>query len=240
MTMTNVQYPIVIYSYYNKVGNPGPASGSNFITPARAAADNASILADGLVNFFVTPATGTVRNRQANAIPVWRNLTFRNITSTGGKDYNVIWGLPGTLVENVTFDNCQFSGDYGFEIYDATNIQFTGNSSVTATKSKPFIVGYPAGDDDAGDVTNSLVISGEPASQEAKAGDAVEFAVEAAASPAATYQWLKNAVPIAGATAAKLKIASAQTADAGDYTVTVTNAAGSATSPAATLTIAKR
>jgi polygalacturonase len=240
MTMTNVQYPIVIYSYYIRVGNPGVASGGNYITPARAAQDNASIAADnGFVNFFVTQATGTVRNRQANAIPVWRNLTFRNITSTGGRGYNVIWGLPGYPVENVLFDNVHFSGEYGFEIYDAANVQFTGNSSITATKSNPFIVGYPAGDPDAGHVTNSLVITAEPASQTVQPGDAVEFTVTAAASPAPAYQWFKNAAPLPGATAAQLKIPAARAADAGNYTVTVTNAVGAATSTPATLTAGK-
>jgi polygalacturonase len=236
MTMTNVQYPIVLYSYYIKVGNPGVASGANYITPARAAHDNASILADGFPAFFTTGG-GTVRNRQANAYSVWKNISFTNITSTNGKGYNVIWGLPGYLVENVTFNNCRFSGDYGFEIYDATNIQFTGNSSVTANKSAPFIVGYPAGDADANNVTNSLVISSQPASQTVKVGDGVEFSVTVFASPAATYQWLKNGTPIASATDAKLKIASVSNADVGNYSVTVTNSAGSATSTAATLSI---
>lgn len=237
MTMTNVQYPIVIYSYYNRVGNPGVPSGSNFITPARAAADNASLLTDGFVNYFVTKATGTVRNRAANTIPVWRNLTFTNITSTGGKGYNVIWGLPGHPVENVTFEHCRFSGDYGFEIYDAANIRFTGGSSVTATKSKPFIVGFPEGDAEAGHVTNSLVLTAQPASRTARAGENVEFAVTAVASPAAAYQWAKNGVPIAGATGAKLNLTGVQAADAASYTVTVTNPAGTAVSTPATLTV---
>ncbi len=240
MTMTNVQYPIVLYSYYVKVGNPGVASGSNYITPARAAQDNASIMADGgYVDFFVTKAIGTIRNRQANAYSLWRNISFSNITSTGGKGYNVIWGLPDHLVENVTFNNCHFSGDYGFEIYDATNIQFTGNSSITATKSKPLIVGFPDGDTNEANVTNSLVLTTQPASQSVKPGAPAEFSVTAAASPAPTYQWLKNGTPIPNATSAKLKIPAAVAHDAATYTVTVTNAIGSATSSPATLTLTK-
>jgi len=239
LTMTNVQYPIVLYSYYVKVGNPGVAKGANYISPARAAQDNASILTNGYVDFFVTQATGTIRNRQANAYSVWRNISFSNITSTEGKGYNVIWGLPDHLVENVTFNNCHFSGDYGFEIYDATNVQLTGNSSVTATLSKPFIVGYPDGDPDANHVTNSLVITAQPASQIAQPGAAVEFTVTAAASPAPTYQWSKNGSPIPGATGAKLKLASVQDDDGANYTVTVTNSSGRATSVPAALTIAK-
>ncbi len=239
MTMTNVQYPIVLYSYYIKVGNPGVASGSNYITPARAAQDNASIMADGgYVDFFVTKATGTIRNRQANAYSLWRNISFSNITSTEGKGYNVIWGLPDRLVENVTFNNCHFSGDYGFEIYDATNVQFI-STTINSSKSKPLIVGFPDGDSTEANVTNSLVLTTQPASQSAQPGAPVEFSVTAAASPAATYQWQKNGAPIPTATTATLKIPAAQSTDAATYTVTVTNPIGSATSSPATLTLAK-
>lgn len=53
-----------------------------------------------------------------------------------------------------------------------------------------------------------------------------------------TYQWKRDGAPIAGATAATLTLESATFAEAGDYTVTVTNSAGSATSNAARLTVA--
>jgi hypothetical protein len=51
------------------------------------------------------------------------------------------------------------------------------------------------------------------------------------------YQWRRNSVAIAGATSSSYTIPSAQTADAGNYTVVVTNAAGSVTSSTAVLKV---
>jgi hypothetical protein len=64
------------------------------------------------------------------------------------------------------------------------------------------------------------------------------IAVAAAGAPDPTYQWHHNGRAIGGANARSLTIASAQTADAGDYTVAVTNPLGSVTSDKATLTVA--
>ena len=52
-----------------------------------------------------------------------------------------------------------------------------------------------------------------------------------------TYQWSKNGASISGATLSSYKIAQVRPADAGVYTVKVTNAGGSVTSSGATLTV---
>jgi hypothetical protein len=63
------------------------------------------------------------------------------------------------------------------------------------------------------------------------------FTVAANGAAPLSYQWLKNNVAISGATSATYSIATVATTDAGSYTVTITNAAGSITSSAATLTV---
>ena len=60
--------------------------------------------------------------------------------------------------------------------------------------------------------------------------------VNATGTAPLTYQWRKGGVAISGATSASFSVASAMSADAGSYTVVVTNGAGSATSNAATIT----
>ena len=52
----------------------------------------------------------------------------------------------------------------------------------------------------------------------------------ATGSPAPAYQWRKNGVAISGANSASYSIASVATTDSGNYSVVVTNSAGSATS----------
>jgi hypothetical protein len=66
---------------------------------------------------------------------------------------------------------------------------------------------------------------------------AAVFSITATGSPAPTYQWRFNGTPISGATDTSYSIASAQTANAGSYTCVVTNAAGTITSSAVTLTV---
>ena len=63
------------------------------------------------------------------------------------------------------------------------------------------------------------------------------LSVTVAAIPDASYQWFRNGKPIAGATGSTLPFATARAADAGRYTVTITNASGTVTSAAVRLTV---
>ncbi len=80
-------------------------------------------------------------------------------------------------------------------------------------------------------------IGTEPAAISVTAGSPATFTVVASGSNPLTYQWRRNGIDLAGATSASLTV----TAAAGDngvlYTVVVSNAAGSATSNGATLTV---
>ena len=80
-------------------------------------------------------------------------------------------------------------------------------------------------------------IATQPASQSVNAGATATFSAVATGSPAPTYLWRHNGVLISGATNSTLVLANVTAADAGAYTVTVSNAAGVVTSSAATLTV---
>jgi hypothetical protein len=77
----------------------------------------------------------------------------------------------------------------------------------------------------------------DPASRTFAVGSSVMLDVAVTGTAPFTYQWTKNAAPMAGETNATLVIASAQAGDAGSYRVTVSNVAGSATSAAAILVV---
>ena len=72
------------------------------------------------------------------------------------------------------------------------------------------------------------------------AGNFASFVASPTGTPPFTYQWLKNGSPIAGATTDRLSFAAAQPADNGTYSAVITNAAGTATSNAATLSVTPR
>lgn len=76
-----------------------------------------------------------------------------------------------------------------------------------------------------------------PQSATVDAGTAVVLNVVASGTQPLRYQWQRNGVALPGATFDVLVIVPATEADAGSYTVTVSNAAGSATSAAAQLTV---
>lgn len=79
-------------------------------------------------------------------------------------------------------------------------------------------------------------ITVQPQSHTLATGATVVFEVTASGS-GLSYQWSKDGVAIAGATSRQLVLAAAQAANAGRYTVTVSNTTGSVTSSAATLAV---
>jgi polygalacturonase len=103
LTMKDVQMPVLIYSYYRDAGSPGKISK---ITPARAAAFKAGP---------VKPTT-----------PIWRDITFSNITATATVTGGAIWGLPQMPVSNVRFVNVNITAPGSFNIYNARDIRFEG------------------------------------------------------------------------------------------------------------------
>jgi len=69
------------------------------------------------------------------------------------------------------------------------------------------------------------------------AGASATFSVTVTGAEPLSYQWAKDAIIIPGAINSIFSLATARTSDAGNYSVVVTNAAGSITSSNALLTI---
>ena len=77
----------------------------------------------------------------------------------------------------------------------------------------------------------------QPGSQSAFAGASVSFSVVAAGTSPLSYQWRKNGVPLSGETNDVLIITNVQPADAGQFTVLISNGFGSLLSGPAMLTV---
>ena len=81
-------------------------------------------------------------------------------------------------------------------------------------------------------------ITTHPSSQTVPVGGSATFTVAASGTPPLSYQWQRNSVDIAGATASSYTRSNVSAADNGAlFRARVTNASGSATSNAATLTV---
>lgn len=82
------------------------------------------------------------------------------------------------------------------------------------------------------------VITTQPADVSVAAGNTATFSVFVSGTTPINYQWSRNGVAIAGATAANFSTAVTTSADTGSqYSVVVSNSAGSITSRTATLTV---
>ena len=121
--MTNVQWPILFYSYYNY--GEGQLEDA---TPYMAATDSAQT---------VTSTT-----------PIWRNVIVSNVTATAASSYPaiMIWGLPEMLISNVTLDDVAITGASGTktcQFYYVNNLQLI-NSRVTFPNSTTTYTFYGA------------------------------------------------------------------------------------------------
>ena len=85
--------------------------------------------------------------------------------------------------------------------------------------------------------TNPPVITAQPQSQGIATGNSVTFSVGVTGTAPLSYQWLFNGTNISGATTNPLTLANVQLTNAGNYSVIITNIAGSVTSSVAVLTV---
>ena len=86
-------------------------------------------------------------------------------------------------------------------------------------------------------ISSGAAILGEPEGATVRAGTNYTFAVDASGTAPLFYQWLKNGTPLAGANGSRLSLTNVQAADAGTYSVVVTNTFGTANSQGAALTV---
>ncbi len=180
------------------------------------------------------------------------------LTTTVGANVNVFYTVTGTLAPPQSWTitgsvpaGLDFSGLTGPGTVNVQNLNLKGSPSAAGT----FELTIRAHQGPDGSLTGSPIynytitvtggstatapsIATHPASQTVAAGANVTFTVTASGSPDPTFQWRRDDVALAGATSASLVLTNVQAAQAGSYTVVVTNSAGSVTSQAAVLTIA--
>jgi len=113
------------------------------------------------------------------------------------------------------------------------------SSIVTDPQGRIFVADSLAGTLRMGTVvTIAPQITTQPQSVAVAAGGSAQFSVAATGTPPPTYQWFFGGVAISGATSSSLSLTNVQAANAGSYSVTVSNSAGSVTSTMANLSLA--
>ena len=213
LTLTNVQSADA--GIYQLVAtNAAGSTASAQITVTVSSTPFAPVIATQPVSKTVTAgASATFSVTASGTAPLvyqWRKSTDAGATYAD---------ISGANTASLTFASALID-DNGLYVVRLTNSQGTLTSDAATFT-----------------VNQSPLITTQPASVTPAPGASVTLTVVATASPAPTYQWKKNGVSIAGATGASLALPTVSGADTGNYTVTVTNAAGSVTSATASVNV---
>ena len=177
----------------------------------------------------VNVAPSISQQPQATSVLAGGNVTF-TVAASGTPAPTIQWrkdgvSLTGATNATLTLTNVQ-SANAG--VYTAVVTNAAGAATTTAAQ---LTVTAPASN------ATAPAIAAQPAAQSIASGSTVVFNVAATGSPAPTYQWRKDGTTLTGATGPLLVINSATAANAGLYTVLITNSAGNVTSTAALLNV---
>ncbi|MEI6819359.1 MAG: immunoglobulin domain-containing protein [Verrucomicrobiota bacterium] len=182
---------------------------------ATVTVDSASVTVDtrDAVSITAQPTSATA-NPGASA-------SFR-VTAVGGGLYTYQWKKNGSSISNATGATLNLSNVQAADAASYT-VVVTGLGSVTSNAAI-LTVNVPP------------TVVTPPANVSVNAGSGASFSVTAAGSTPATYQWKKNGVVIAGATAATLSLSAVGIVEEGIYSCVVTNAYGTVESAGGRLT----
>lgn len=199
-------------------GTPNKVQELNFYVDVGTVYGGQDVNFVGTVETNTIPAGWTVEAtiKEFGSGYSWVGATTEAITT--GTPFNIVRSIgPGNITQ------------YGFKIYGP----HAAPGSPDALQAASIVI-------DNADPS----ITGEPAGQRTAVGGTASFTVTATGGSALSYQWtrygtnLANATgKFAGATSPTLTISNAQLDDDTTYTVTVTDLAGSATTPPARLRV---
>jgi|HubBroStandDraft_6_1064221.scaffolds.fasta_scaffold19405_1 hypothetical protein len=212
------------------------ATSASYKTPVTTASDNTAKFAVTVTN-SVNSVTSNAATLTVNVPPtistqpvshtvaVGQTAAF-SVTATGTGTLIYQWKKNGTAVSGATSASyttpAAVASDNGAS-FTVTVTSTTG--SVTSTAAILTVNGPPS-------------ITAQPAAATVIAGQTATFSVTAAGTAPLTYQWKMNGTAMSGATSSSYTTPATTTANSGQqFTVTVTNSAGSITSSAASLTV---
>jgi Immunoglobulin domain/Immunoglobulin I-set domain len=214
---------------------PG-ATSTTYTTPATVSGDSGSIFTVTATNSAGTATSGpatltvistpTITGQPANQTVTAGQTASFSVTASGTGPLTYQWYKGGTAISGATATTyttpATVSGDTG-SIFTVT----VTNAAGTVTSSPATLT-----------VNTAPAITTPPASQTVTVGQTATFSVTASGTAPLTYQWYKGGSLIAGATSSTYTTPATVIGDSGSqFSVTVTNVAGTATSVAATLTV---
>ena len=198
---------------------------SRRINRIRVLNSNMAFASGTRVHVFRIPLTNAIPP-QSLTVPIGSTATFSN-TSFGTAPLIYQWrhagtNLPGATTNSFSVTNVQSTNAGNYDVivgdYSGSLTSIVAVLTVSVTNVAP-------------------TINTQPQSLSVFSGQNAFFTVSASGSAPLSYQWLFNGTNLAGATDSGYTRANSQPAHAGNYSVVVTNVAGSVTSAVAALTV---
>ena len=184
------------------------------------------VIADAVKFVYIPPAPSapSIASQPESLTVIQGNTATFMIGASGTGPLAYQWkhagtNLPGATAANYVKNNAQPSDAGGYFVTITNSVGPTNSITVTLT------------------VNVSPAITSQPQSTNVDIGGSVTFTVVATGSPVPVYQWQFNGSNIADATSATFTRNNVRLADAGDYTVVVSNAVAAIESQPATLSI---
>jgi predicted aconitase with swiveling domain len=180
---------------------------------------------------LVFAAPTITQQPQNRTVIAGTNVNFSVIATGPQTPFSYQWSFNGTNLTN----NAQISGA-------TTNLlNLTGVGVSNAGNYRVVVTDRHANSSTSSVATLTIwlppAITAQPQSSTMPVGSNVLFSVIAEGTAPLAYQWRSNGIAISGATSASLSLTNLQLATTGDYTVVITNVAGSTTSAVAVLTV---
>jgi len=177
----------------------------------------------------VNPVPPAITTQPASeTVSTGQTATF-TVAATGTAPLSYQWQKNGTAIGGATAASYTTAATTAADNGDQFTVVVSNAAGSVTSKAAALTV------------SSALVaptITTQPASQTVSTGQTATFTVTATGTAPLSYQWQKNGTVIGGATAARYTTAATTAADNGDqFTVVVSNAAGSVTSKAAALTV---
>jgi hypothetical protein len=218
------------------------ATAASYTTPAETTSDNGAQFTVVASN-SAGSATSSAATLTVNAATVAPSITTQPLSQTIIAGQTATFSVTATGTAPLSYQWRQ----NGVAIGGASSSSYTTPAETTSANGTQFSVVVS---NSAGSVTSAAAtltvnaatvapsITTQPLSQTIIAGQTATFSVVAAGTSPLAYQWRKNGTAISGATASSYTTPAETTSDNGaQFTVVVSNSAGTVTSAAAILTV---
>lgn len=226
----------VVSTIAGSAGNSGAVDGTGSTASFRQLI---SITCNSDILYF-TDSTSIRKAVNPDAItlpPVISSQPSNQLVNLGGAASFTVSGTGSALTYQWYFNGAPISG--------ATSSTYSISSAQTANAGNYYVIITNNSGSTTSSTTSLNLISNisapqivtQPVSQSIYVGSTSLLYIIASGTGPITYQWCKNGVPISGAINPTLIINTASSNDSGNYTVVVSNTAGTATSNSTLITV---